>query len=361
MQNPCPPARQPPPALTRVPASWTACWDSHPGSNNPRKVLINRTIMKKVSLCIGMGLSLALLTACTGTLSSASPTIQATNSGTIPPEISTPALPAASPEGPTAPTLTPTVMPTFVPGSWQSLPVVPTVTATARQIYLSGRALNNDPHAFSIIGDCLSLPINLFQNFGKDPGEYNLGDFTSLQPAIDWFKESFNRQSLTLGDGFNTAAVLSPLRADPAQCLASETPLVCEYRIHRPSYVLISLGTDDFKTPPATYETRMRQIVEYSIARGVVPILATKADDREGQDAFNIILANLAHEYDLPLWNFWAAVQPLRYGLVGDEGHLLWADPNHLDYANSLQVAIPVRNLTALQTLDAIWRGVTAP
>jgi hypothetical protein len=313
--------------------------------------------MKQISLPLTVGLSFILLVACTGGSIPVTPTVNG-----IAPEPSlaaslTPALPAASQAPPVARAPTPT----YPPGSWKTLPIIPSASDAARRIYANGRVLNNDPHAFSIMGDCLSLPVNLFQNYGKDPSKYNLGDYTYLQPAIDWFKESFNRQSITLGDGFNTAAVLSPLRADPAQCQANETPLVCEYRIHRPSYVIISLGTDDYQMPPDTYERRMRQIVEYSISQGVVPILATKADNREGGDAFNIILARLAYEYDIPLWNFWAAVQPLRYGLVGDEGHLLWADPNHLEYANSLQVAVPVRDLTALQTLDAVWRGVTGP
>lgn len=240
------------------------------------------------------------------------------------------------------------------------MPIIPQVSQTAREIYRAGQALGNDPHAFSIIGDCLSLPINMFGNYGQ-PGRYNLGPFAHLQPVIDWFQPSFRRISVTLHDGFNTAAVLSPLRADPKQCKPNETPLVCEYRIHRPSYVFISLGTDDFGTPPEVYEQRMRQIVEYTISQGIVPILATKADNREGNHAFNRIVAQLAYEYDVPLWNFWAAVQPLKYGVLNDQGHLYWADPNHLEYANSMMVAVPVRAATALQALDAVWRGVTAP
>jgi hypothetical protein len=241
------------------------------------------------------------------------------------------------------------------------MPAVPIISDTARGIYADGQLFQNDPHAFSILGDCLSLPINLFGNYGK-PGRYNLGDYTHLQPVIDWFLDSFNRQSVTVGDGFNTAAVLSPLRADPKRCQKSESPLVCEYRIHHPSYALISLGTDDYAMKPETYEERMRQIVEYTIGQGIVPILSTKADNREGNNAFNKIVARLAYEYDIPLWNFWLAVQPLaRHGLANNQGHLTWADPNHLEYTYSMQVAVPVRNVTALQTLEALWHGVTAP
>lgn len=258
------------------------------------------------------------------------------------------------------PTITPT--PTLAPEAWKYMPIVPLVGDTARRIYEAGQLLKNDPHAFSILGDCLSLPINLFGNYGKGPERYNLGDFTHLQPVIDWFRPSFNRVSFTVRDGFNTAAVLSPLWADPDYCQPNETPLVCEYRIHRPSYALISLGTDDNKTPPDVYEQRMRQIVEYTISQGIIPILATKADNREGDHAFNAIVARLAYEYDIPLWNFWAAVQPLQnHGLTGDDGHLSWADPNHLEYPYSMEVAIPVRNVTALQVLEAVWRAVTVP
>lgn len=206
----------------------------------------------------------------------------------------------------------------------------------------------------------LSLPINLFGNYGKGPGHYNLGDYTYLQPVIDWFVDSFNRQSVTLGDGFSTAAVLSPLRADPKQCRPDETPLVCEFRIYHPSYALISLGTDDYKISPETFEQRMRQIVEYIISKGIVPILSTKADNREGNNTFNQILARLAYEYGIPLWNFWAAVQSLpKHGVANDQGHLTWADPNHFEYTYSMQVAVPVHTLTALQTLDSLWRGLT--
>lgn len=254
----------------------------------------------------------------------------------------------------------PTATPTLAPDAWQQMPIIPVVSDSARAIYAAGQALGNDPHAFSIIGDCLSLPGNLFNKYGMDPENYNLGEYTYLQPVIDWFRPSFQRQSVTLGNGFTSAAEFSVLRADPDRCQPDETPLVCEYRIHKPSYVLIEIGTDDNLTPVDTYESRMRQIVEYTISKGIIPILATKADNREGNWAFDQIIAGLAYEYDVPLWNFWAAVQPLpNHGLSDDRGHLTWADPSHFEYTYAMQVAIPVRNLTALQALNAVWRGVT--
>ncbi len=241
------------------------------------------------------------------------------------------------------------------------MPVVPIAGENARRIYQDGLGFENDPHAFSILGDCLSLPANFLGNFGRGPSHYNLGEHTDLQAVIEWFSDSFSRQSVSLGNGFNTAAVLSPLRADRTRCEKNENPMVCEYRIHRPAYALIALGTDDYKISPETYEERMREIIEYTISSGIVPILATKADNREGNHAFNRIIANLAYEYGIPMWNFWAAVQPLpNHGLADNRGHLTWADPDDFSTSFSMKRAASVHSLTALQTLDSVWRGVTA-
>jgi hypothetical protein len=314
--------------------------------------------VKIPSVLIVSSLFIGAAAACSGAPTAIASVAGATGAATAIPATVTPNLPPPAISATPTPTLTQS--PTLAPDAWEKMPVVPAVSETARRIYAEGRKLGNDPHAFSILGDCLSLPINLFGHYGQ-PGKYNLGDYAYLQPVIDWFLDSFNRQSVTLGDGFNTAAVLSPLRADPKQCEKNETPLVCEYRLHRPGYALISLGTDDWTVKPETYEQRMRLIVEYTIAQGIVPILSTKADNREGGNAFNQIVARLAYEYDVPLWNFWLAVQPLaKHGVLNEQGHLTWADPNHLEYTFSMQVAVPVRNVTALQTLTAVWKGVSA-
>jgi hypothetical protein len=261
-----------------------------------------------------------------------------------------------------SPTLSPTpsTTPTLGPDEWQSMPVVPVVGENARRIFQDGLGFGNDPHAFSILGDCLSLPENFLGVFGRGLGQYHLGEYYYLQPAVDWFRNSFSRQSLSNGNGFNTAAVLSPLKANPRLCKGGETPMSCEYRVHHPSIAIIALGTDDNTVPPQTYDQRMREIVEFTISSGIVPILATKADNREGNYAFNKIIANLAYEYGIPMWNFWAAVQPLPLqGLSDDRGHLTGSNPGDFESPGSLNHGATVRSLTALQSLDAVWHGVT--
>ena len=252
------------------------------------------------------------------------------------------------------------------PVDWMSLPIIPVVSQNARKIYQHGLDMGNNPYSFSKIGDCQSIT-TYFLSYFDTPSLYDLGDYAGLQETIDWYAGSFSRDSLAVKGGFNAAAILSPLRADPKQCKSNENPIECEFRINHPSITIISLE-EWWAGHPENYETYMRQIIEYAIDKGVVPIIATKADNLEGSHLINQTIANLAQEYDIPLWNFWAAVQPLpNHGLIAvdstgavdmfhlthSEGFYYFNDPS------AMQSGWSVRNLTALQTLDAVRRGLS--
>ena len=85
-------------------------------------------------------------------------------------------------------------------------------------------------------------------------------------------------------------------------------------------------------------------------------ILATKADNLEGDHSINAAIAEIAYEYDIPLWNFWAAVQPLPdNGLTEDGFHLTYAQP-FFDDPFRMEQGWPWRNLTALQAIDTVWK-----
>jgi hypothetical protein len=239
-------------------------------------------------------------------------------------------------------------------GFQPNAPVIPTLSQTARDIYQRGLQLGNNPRAFSKIGDCQSVVPYFLAAF--DYGLYSLGPYANLQPAIDNFSGSWSRDSVTSNRGFNVATVFVPVWSDPKRCLKNESPLECEFRINRPSIAIIAMETW-WGGDPAGYESYLRAIVEFSIAHGTVPILGTKADNIEGDGSINQVIVKLAHEYDVPLWNFWAAAQPLPdHGLIFDGFHLTWAR-NYFDRAEVMQNAWPWRNLTALQAIDAVWRG----
>lgn len=265
--------------------------------------------------------------------------------------------PSAS-ASPSSPAPIPTASATPIP--WQELGVIPTVSDTARAIYQRGLEMGNNPHAFSKIGDCESTPTWFLGDFDRHPPRYRLGEYANLQEAIDYFAGSFIRTSAAAGRGWNAASVLTPLWADPAQCHPGETPLDCELRLHRPSLAFVMLGTNDHWHRDA-FEDSLRRILERLIEQGVVPILATKASNLEGDGSLNATIARLALDYDLPLWNFWLAVQDLpAHGLLEDGAHITW-NYNHFDDPRALRAGWPVRNLTALQALDAVWRGLTSP
>jgi hypothetical protein len=248
--------------------------------------------------------------------------------------------------------------PTLVPDAWKSLPVVPSnVSQRVREIYLEGQKLGNQPNVFSLVGDCDATPTWFLGDFDLGPDHYDLGQYTDLQDEISYFHGSFSRQSLAVRRGFVAASVLTHFWADPKQCTKDETPLSCELRVSKPSFVFIVLGTNDYNHREV-FEPNMRKILDALIANGVVPILGTKADNMEGDYSLNATIAQLAYEYQLPLWNFWAATQPLpKHGLDEDLTHLTWASNDFSD-PSRMQAAWPWRNLTALQTLNVVWNAV---
>ena len=265
-----------------------------------------------------------------------------------------------SPMEPVVPTATFTPKPPLEQDAWKQMPAVPTGISDAMlAVYERGLEMGNDPNRFSIIGDCQNVS-SYFMAVFDNPGEFELGEeYTYLQPTIDYYQGSFSRTSLAVKGGFNAAAILSPLRADPKSCNKNESPLDCELRAWRPSVVFVSMETWWSEKPAEVYDKHMRQVIERILAAGAVPIIATKADNLEGDHSINATIAQIAYDYEIPLWNFWAAVQPLpNRGLSDDNFHLTFAR-NFFDDPVRMKSAWPWRNLTALQTLDVVRRGLT--
>jgi hypothetical protein len=260
---------------------------------------------------------------------------------------------------PTNPSSTATPKPPLEKDAFMRMPVIPAgVSDAMREVYLRGLANGNDPTHFAIIGDCQNVSSYFLSAF-DNPEEYSLGDeYAYLQPTIEYYQGSFSRISLAVKGGFNAAAVISPLRADPEACNANESPLDCELRTWKPSIVFVSMETWWSQKPAEEYDKYMRKVLDRILEFGAVPIIATKADNLEGDHAINNAIAQLAYEYEIPLWNFWAAVQPLPdQGLSDDRFHLTFAR-NFFDDPKRMENAWPWRNLTALQSLDAVHNAL---
>jgi hypothetical protein len=237
-----------------------------------------------------------------------------------------------------------------VSDEWMNLPVIPAINPNINEIYQKGALLGNDPYAFSIFGDCQSRPAEFFGVYETDPAVYS-SLAPDLQQTVDNFTGSFNRESSTSQDGTTPGGLLwTEWHRGEYGCSASETPVDCELRTHRPSFVLIQIGTH-FESRNTEY---LRTIIIQLLDNGVVPILATKADNRELDNRINRDMALLAAEFDLPLWNFWAALSGLpERGLYVMEGR----EEQGAVYLNT--EAAELHRMTGLIMLDAVWRAAT--
>lgn len=254
-------------------------------------------------------------------------------------------------------TLTPSA--TFLPDvtpfdvdAWKTLPVIPDVDASIREIYEYGQSLGNNPFAFSIFGDCQTQPNEFFGVFETDP-ELVASLSPELRELVEHFDGSFTRESSTSQDGTTPGSLLwTQWHRGDYGCTFAETPVECELRIHRPSFVIIQVGTH-FESRNTEY---LRRIILQVMDAGVVPILATKADNREKDERINRDMAMLASEYDLPLWNFWAAVSDLpNRGLYTRKDRPLQGD------IYLTEEAAVRHRMTGLAALNAVWRVAADP
>jgi hypothetical protein len=235
--------------------------------------------------------------------------------------------------------------------AWKALPVIPeTIDASLQKVYERGLELGNDPHAFSIFGDCQTRPGDFFGVFETDPAVIESLS-PELREVVDNFGGSFNRESPTAQDGTTPGSLLwNQWHRGEYGCTFAETPVECELRIHRPSFVLIQVGTH-FESRNTEY---LRRVILQLMDAGVIPILATKADNREKDERINRDMSMLAAEYDLPLWNFWAAVSDLP------ERGLYTRDDRPLQGPIYLTEEAAVRHrMTGLAALNVVWRAVT--
>ena len=234
--------------------------------------------------------------------------------------------------------------------AWSEVRVMPELSQHILQIYQEGQAQGRNPHNFSVIGDCQSIPFVFLGPFWR--GELALGSGENyLWDAINQFKGSFNRWSVTSRGGFTAASFLSPLQADPHYCKPGETPLTCEYRLNNPAFAFITLETWINSNTVDRYETYLRQILDYVIGHGTIPILITKADSGEvinGRHVINPAIVRVARDYDIPVINFWRSAQNISNGGI---------DPAREGFHLS-QEGYNLKNILALRALYGIWQAV---
>jgi len=284
---------------------------------------------------------------------------------------------------PIAPTLTPTLRP-IEPTSFQIITPLPVVTearyaditydeafdllydtpeiiipmAHAIQIYARGQQRGLQNNFMLSVGDCNSesdwylqtLLDDVPPDVGVDATYY---DDEVIQRTIAYYSNAFDFKGQSVNSGLNAASVMDPLWANPDLCPAGESPLTCDYRFTRPFASLIMFGANDINVlSTAGYEMAMRQIIETTLSRDIIPILSTfsvrPVDDTIYATGirFNGVLIRLAEEYQLPLVNFWLATRTLDdNGILPDNAHLTVAGFN-------------IRNQLTVEVLNQIRIGM---
>jgi hypothetical protein len=205
-----------------------------------------------------------------------------------------------------------------------------------RQIYArgQGRGLNED--FLLSVGDCNSESHWYLQSLLDDAPpqgdgvDINYYQDISIQSTIDYYSDAFAFKGQAVNSGLNAMSVLDPFWANPNLCAPGASPLACDYQQTQPFASVIMFGANDIKVlNTAGYELALREIIEFTLERDIVPILSTftvrpMSDGKFEQGTrFNGIVVHLADEYNIPLMNFWLAARDVDgYGILEDNAHL---------------------------------------
>ena len=250
-------------------------------------------------------------------------------------------------------------------------PVVPQIDPQSAsmlgQVYQSGVSnFGNQPGAFSKVGDESVASEHFMEPLAADP--LNLGNFAALQGLIDVYRStpvrgsdpavnSLNVDSTAAAPGFGIDSLSAP-PASGAACGdgSASTALGCEYLATRPTIALVSFRAENVTfMPPEQFRSELQVLIMQSLSEyGVIPVLATIPADgsatTEQLADYNRAIVEVATQSGVPLWNVWRAMN--ERGIqdpfsVAPEGAGVLTD-------SALRYGYNVRNLTALQTLQAV-------
>ncbi len=283
------------------------------------------------------------------------------------------AQPAPAPE--VAPFIPPPVVPRIDQGLKDRL----------RGVFMQGLDAGRRPGVFAKIGDSHTDTRYFLVPVGC--GYLDYGPFGDLAPTVEFFKQvevpagksrpgcglgnSFTRLGVGARIGWTAAHALAPMRNELPECAAPENNgLKCELKSLSPSVALVMFGTNETTGGNAErYYQALTEVTRQTLDMKVIPVLSTIPPriDRAVMDGrvrrFNEIVVQVAAEQQVPVWNYWLALQTpdiVNAGMYRDGIHLNTYRANHpadftpaaLSYGNN------VRNLTALQALDKLRRVV---
>lgn len=245
----------------------------------------------------------------------------------------------------------------------KSAPLMLTPEAHIREIYARGQQLGRENRMVIPVGDCNSEshhylePLTDARKALQEVDDSWLED-VYIQASITYFAEALAQKGVAANSGFTAYSVMDPLWADKNKCAAGESPLACDIRKFNPAVALIMFGANDMNVLHSSeYESALRDIIEYTLEQGVIPVLSTFAHNPfpyegnrpEKAIRLNAIVYGLALEYQIPFINFWLTSNDLPWhGLMGDNAHLVISGHNE-------------RNRLAMLMLDYLRQNIFEP
>jgi uncharacterized protein YraI len=244
------------------------------------------------------------------------------------------------------------------------------VIQNARAILAEGIVLGNRRNVFTTVGDSITTEQPFLKGFTYSP--YDLGVYGYLQDTINFFSvpprdgepTSFAHHSMAASPAFTTGATLDVAWRDTSLCGAEEAPLLCEYRVIKPSVAIIMLGSIDVRFfEGVTFRDYLERVLELTIDQGVIPVLTTFPNGDtyypEKSALFNDIIRSVAAEQSLPLIELRSPLMALPNRGVGDDQfHLSQDGEAYIFNGNETHVGVTMRNFLTLQMLDALRRNV---
>lgn len=250
-----------------------------------------------------------------------------------------------------------------LPALFTATPVIPTLDAATTErlqdVIRVGQSLGNHANVFSRAGDSITFSNDFLTPLGVPSIGADLSDDGSLRDTLAFFRSgtigtsnSFTNQSRAARGGWTAADVLANLSAELAAS--------------KPAFVLIMVGTNDIAlgVSPETYRQNLTSIVQTAISLGVVPVLSTIPDiplfsvAQARIPTFNQVVEDVGETLQVPVWNYWRALQRLpNEGISSDGVHPSVAPSGANDLtAFGRSYGYNTRNATALQTLDKLRR-----
>jgi hypothetical protein len=252
--------------------------------------------------------------------------------------------------------------------AFNTLPIIPSDPAAldnARAIATLGATLGRRTDVFMDVGDSNSAEFNPnapgylvplgtpgYNPVASGLAEYYpnlLGTLATFDAPVTGGLNSFYHRSIAAIPGARVDGVLPFISG--------------EVTITDAGIALIMIGTNDniAETSQTKLSSELLELVQILSSSGVVPVLSTIPDTHyqggihePGVAIVNQTIANLAQEYNIPLWNAWASLTGLPNNGIQADGLHLTVSPNGGGAFNpaDLQYGQNVRNLEALEILN---------